>query len=236
VSKGPVPRRDRQRTPFRSALVLAGIGLLAVGGTIGLDRGPRRLNVQAQEQRLLPAPVAEQRFGPARPPVRVEPAVEHRRVPQLRRRHEPRPVRISIPAIGVSAPVIPLGQNPDHTVAVPTSFSDAGWFKPGPKPGEAGAALIVGHVDSKSGPGVFYHLPALEHGDRILIRLADQRTLRFVVTSSRDVSKHSFPTQLVFAPTRRPTLRLVTCGGRFDESTGHYLDNYIVFAWLVGRQ
>jgi sortase (surface protein transpeptidase) len=145
----------------------------------------------------------------------------------------PRPVRIIIPAIRVSAPVIPLGLNRDGSLQVPKSFSQSGWFQPGPEPGEYGAAVIVGHVDSKSGPGVFYRLRALRRGDVIKVVLKTGSTLRFVVRSGMTVPKKRFPTKLVYGKTNRPELRLITCDGAFDRSTGHYLNNYIVFASLA---
>jgi sortase (surface protein transpeptidase) len=145
----------------------------------------------------------------------------------------PRPVRLLIPAIGVDAPVIRLDRNPDGSAQTPDTATDAGWFAPGPEPGERGAALIVGHVDSYRGPGVFFHLRALRRGDRITVVVRDSGRLRFVVTGTKEASKTRFPTELVFRRTARPTLRLVTCGGSFDRSTGHYVDNYIVFAHLV---
>jgi hypothetical protein len=92
--------------------------------------------------------------------------------------------------------------------------------------------VILGHVDSKSGPGVFYRLKALRRGDRILIRLRTGELLPFTVTGAREASKHRFPTRLVYAHTGPPTLRLVTCGGSFNSASGHYIDNYIVFARL----
>ena len=219
---------QQRARPWAAALALAGIGLLAVGAVVLDDDAPKTaaLDPRPQEQRFLPAPasrVARLVTAPKTAPVRRE------------RREEPRPVRILIPAIRVSAPVIPLGLNADRTMQVPTSFSDAGWFRPGPEPGEVGAAVIAGHVDSKSGPGVFYRLRALRRGDRIKVVLADGRALRFVVTSTRDVSKQRFPTHLVFRQTQRRTLRLITCGGLFNTSTGHYVDNHIVFAWLLGK-
>src|SRR5437016_4667705 len=85
----------------------------------------------------------------------------------------------------------------------------------------AAASVILGHVDSKSGPGVFYHLKALRRGDRIRIRLVTGKTIQFVVTGSKEVPKTRFPTKLVFAHTTAPTLRLVTCGGGFNYATGH---------------
>ena len=147
----------------------------------------------------------------------------------------PPPVRLQIPAIGVSAPVIKLRRNADGTAEVPRTFSDAGWFEPGPEPGEKGAAIMLGHVDSHSGPGVFYRLRALRRGDRVNVLLRNGKRLRFVVTGSMEAPKNNFPTKLVYRKTPGSTLRLITCGGAFNRSTGHYVDNYIVFAWLVGK-
>jgi LPXTG-site transpeptidase (sortase) family protein len=135
--------------------------------------------------------------------------------------------------IRVSAAVIPLHLNRDRTLQVPKNFSQAGWFVGGPEPGETGAAVIVGHVDSKSGPAVFYRLRSLRPGDIVKVVVKNKSTLRFVVRSTRMVPKNHFPTKLVYGKTKTPSLRLITCDGRFDRSTGHYVDNYIVFADLV---
>jgi sortase (surface protein transpeptidase) len=143
------------------------------------------------------------------------------------------PVRISIPAIGVDARVIPLGLNRDHTVEVPKNFAETGWFKPGPEPGEQGAAVVLGHLASRRGPGVFIRLRELKPGAVIRIRLADRSTVRFVARSMIRVPKNRFPTNRVYARTPQPTLRLVTCAGALDPVTGHHPDNYIVFATLA---
>ena len=141
-----------------------------------------------------------------------------------------RPRRIRIPAIGVSAPVIPLGLNKDRTIQVPKDFGETGWYRPGPEPGEQGPAVIVGHVDSKTGPAVFYRLRELKRGNRILIRRADGTTVRFRVNGLERWPKAEFPTRRVYGRTRGPVLRLVTCSGAFNSSSGHYVDNTIVFA------
>jgi len=194
------------------------------------DGGRKR---PSQLQRVLPVPhVFSLPTSKASTEFRSKPSKSPRQ--RNLNRQMPRPVRVSIPAIGVSAPIIPLGLNPDRTMQTPKSYSVAGWFRPGPEPGEVGAAIVVGHVDSHNGPGVFYRLRALRRGDRIGITLVTGRKLQFIVTSSRDVSKQHFPAALVYRHTRRSTLRLVTCGGRFDASTGHYVNNHIVFAWLLG--
>jgi LPXTG-site transpeptidase (sortase) family protein len=129
--------------------------------------------------------------------------------------------------------VIPLHLNRDRTLQVPSNFVQTGWFVGGPEPGETGAAVIAGHVDSKRGPAVFYRLRALLRGDRIRIVLRDRTIVRFVVTGTKPVPKKRFPWRLVYRRTERPTLRLITCDGAFDRSTGHYVDNYIVFAKLL---
>ena len=145
----------------------------------------------------------------------------------------PRPVHISIPAIGVSAPIVPLGLNTDGTLQVPTNFADAGWFTKGPEPGERGAAVIVGHLESLSGSGVFHHLDHLQAGRVIRIQLRDGSTVRYVVDSMLRVSKDHFPTKRVYVSTGKPALRLITCAGTMNATTGHHPDNYIVFASLI---
>jgi sortase (surface protein transpeptidase) len=144
----------------------------------------------------------------------------------------PNPVRISIPAIGVNARVIPLGLNRDRTMQVPRNFAHTGWFRPGPEPGEQGAAVVAGHVDSRSGPAVFFRLRELRAGHMITIHLRNGSKVRFLARSMIRVSKGRFPTNRVYAQTTQPTLRLVTCAGRLNPATGHHPDNYIVFATI----
>jgi hypothetical protein len=140
------------------------------------------------------------------------------------------PVRIQIPAIGVSAKVIALGLNRNGTIQTPKAWDEAGWYKPGPEPGERGPAVVVGHVDSKSGPAVFYRLRALRRGDMIRIARRDGTAVRFRVQRTERWPKSDFPTRRVYGPSRGAALRLVTCGGNFNASTGHYVDNAIVYA------
>ena len=226
-----------------AAPALVGICLITAAAVVAARPSEGAyLDTQAQMQRALPVPQAQRPSGADRwmlsaATPATQTAVPRRRRPKAARvwKQMPAPVRIVIPAIGVSAPVIRLGRNSDGTAQVPRSFADAGWFEPGPEPGEKGAAVILGHVDSYRGPGVFYRLPALRRGDRIKIVLRNRKSLQFVVTGTMQASKHRFPSKLVYRRTPGATLRLITCGGRFDSSTGHYVDNYIVFAWLVGR-
>jgi sortase (surface protein transpeptidase) len=143
-------------------------------------------------------------------------------------------VAVEIPSIGVSSRLIRLGLNADGTMEVPRDYGVAGWFTGGAMPGEDGPAVISGHVDSKSGPAVFYRLRDLGRGDTVRVRRADGRWLAFEVTGSARYAKAEFPTDAVFGPVTGPVLRLITCGGAFDRSSGHYLDNVVVTARPAG--
>jgi len=113
---------------------------------------------------------------------------------------------------------------------VPADFGVAGWFAGGPRPGQAGPAVILGHVDSRRGPGVFYPLAGVTPGTDVHVDRADGSTVTFRVTGVLTVAKDGFPTEQVYAPTLQSSLRLVTCGGPFDHAAGSYRDNVIVSA------
>jgi sortase (surface protein transpeptidase) len=146
------------------------------------------------------------------------------------------PIRISIPKLGVDAEIVRLGLNADGTLQVPTDFATAGWWTGGARPGERGPAVIAGHVDSRTGPAVFFRLGSLRRGDTIAVRRRDGHAARFAVDSVRRYAKTRFPTKAVYGLTRRPTLRLITCSGAFDQATAHYLDNTVVYATLISRR
>jgi Sortase domain len=143
------------------------------------------------------------------------------------------PVRVSIPRLGVDSSLERLGKRPDGTVAVPTAWGRAGWYAHGPRPGQPAAAVILGHVDSPSGPAVFSRLRTLRRGDRVVVRRADGSAVHFAVDRVERHAKDRFPTAEVYYPTLTPGLRLVTCGGPYDRSAGGYQANVIVFASLA---
>jgi hypothetical protein len=140
------------------------------------------------------------------------------------------PLRIQIPAIRASAPIDPLGLNRDGTLAVPTDFQRAGYYTGRPVPGAKGPAIVVAHVDSKSGPAVFKRLRELKPGDEVVVSRSDGSDVVFVVDRIESHPKNRFPTRAVYDPTPDATLRLITCGGSFDRRAGHYRDNVIAFA------
>ena len=147
-------------------------------------------------------------------------------------RGTPLPQRLEIPTIGVSTRLQRLGRASDGTVEVPSEWGVAGWYAGGTRPGDPGSAVILGHVDSRAGPAVFYRLRELRPGDRVEVVRADRSRVRFTVERLEQVDKLRFPTDAVYYPTLTPRLRLVTCGGAFDPASGHYRSNVIVYATL----
>ncbi len=143
------------------------------------------------------------------------------------------PVHLSISALSVSTNIVLLGLQPDHEVMVPNNVTSAGWFRYGPTPGQLGSSVILGHVDSYRGPGVFFSLKTLLPGAIISVRLKDGVTTYFRVTRVVEYSKTNFPDALVYGPQGTRSLNLVTCGGAFDRTTGHYESNIVVFSDLL---
>jgi sortase (surface protein transpeptidase) len=144
------------------------------------------------------------------------------------------PQRLEIPAIGVDAGFEPLAIDADGKLAPPQSFDDVGWSVGGPEPGERGTAVVAGHYDTRTGPAVFASLPDLRPGDEVVVTGATG-SATFVVERIDRFAKDAVPAA-VYAPTDGATLRLITCGGEFDRSTGHYLDNVVVSAGVAPTQ
>ncbi len=145
-----------------------------------------------------------------------------------------KPKSVSIPAIEVESSLVNLGLNPDNSLEVPEDYSKAGWFTKGSYPGDLGGppALIVGHVDNKEGPAVFYELDQLKIGDEILVDRADGSTAVFVVYDGQQFPKDTLPTEEIYGERDGSELVLITCTGEFNPESGHYLDNYVVRAKL----
>ena len=142
------------------------------------------------------------------------------------------PVSLTIPAIGVSTRLVQLGLTTTGTLQVPASTAVAGWYTGSPRPGQTGAAVIAGHVDSQTGPAVFFRLRLLQPGQLVYVRRADGSLAVFQVTAVQTYLKTQFPSAAVYAAQPDAQLRLITCGGTFDPATGHYLSNVVVSATL----
>ncbi len=143
------------------------------------------------------------------------------------------PRRLSIPSIDVNTSVGVLGLQSDGQVMVPPNTRTVGWYRYGPTPGGLGSSVILGHVDSYAGPGVFFLLRDLKAGESIKVILADGVTATFRVTKVVQYSKANFPDKLVYGPHGGRLLNLVTCGGVFNHATGHYESNIVVFSQFV---
>jgi Sortase domain len=211
---------SRRRTRLVAASIF-GTGLLAVGaGTAGLVVVG---GSSAPSVRL-----------PARPSPVAAPSV-HTVTPVWLEtmQRAARPVWLTVPVIGVRASIVDLGLNRNGTLQVPGSTTVVGWYTGSPRPGAIGSAVIAGHVDSRAGPGVFFWLRTMRPGERIYVKRADGTMAVFTVTGVRMYPKNKFPTAAVYGPVPDAELRLITCGGTFDESGGSYLSNVVVFARLT---
>jgi sortase (surface protein transpeptidase) len=142
----------------------------------------------------------------------------------------PAPVSLTIPAIGVHTKLTRLGITAKGTLQVPTITSVAGWYTGSPRPGEVGSAVIAGHIDSYSGPGIFYRLSDMRPGQRIYVGRANGSLAVFSVTAVQQYPKDRFPTSQVYGPAPDAELNLITCGGTFDYATRSYLSNTVVYS------
>jgi hypothetical protein len=195
------------------------------GGTtdVGVVPGTRPLSSSDAFPRLgLPQDEADRLIDQV---VVVQGGLEQQRPPT-----KPAPTRLSIPALGVQARVVPIGVDGSGQAQVPGDVGSVGWYRFGPSPGSAGAAVLIGHVDSRvQGPGVFFELNALSPGDAVTVTMGTGRRLSFRVVARRSFRKELLP-RAVFAREGPPVLVLVTCGGSFDERARRYSDNVVVYA------
>ncbi|WP_328942909.1 class F sortase [Streptomyces sp. NBC_00250] len=213
---------NRRRHPARTApvLLLAGLAVLAAltGCSAGGEQQPVTPPARISGATAAPAPTA----APVKPLARSL------------------PVRVQVPAAGVdtgpTGPVLGLGLAADGTVEVP-SVADAdriGWYDKGVTPGQTGPAVLIGHFDTARGPAVLKNVSKVRVGDEITVTRADGTTAVFRVRELEQVDKDTFPTAKVYGDTKRPELRLITCGGELVD--GHRPDNIILYADLVATR
>lgn len=143
------------------------------------------------------------------------------------------PATLTVPAMGLTENLIPLGIQADGTMEVPVDYDDVGYFTGGGQPGGIGPTVIAGHVDSRSGPAVFFRLGEMVIGDRFALTGIDGSEFEYEVYKIEDHAKAAFPTMNVFGATTTDEVRLITCGGEYDQSIGRYVDNLVVFATRV---
>lgn len=146
------------------------------------------------------------------------------------------PERIRIPALNIDTAVQHVGVNAAGNMATPNNFTDTGWYKYGPAPGESGSAVIAGHVNNGLGlSGVFEHLSDLKAGDDIYVTRTDGREVHFVVTGSRAYPYNDAPAEVIFNPAGSVRLNLITCNGKWVKEDKTYDQRLVVFTKLAGE-
>ena len=191
--------------------------------------------IASQQAPVAPPPPDDHKFQALPPPVDTGTAKAKEAVDTTLARS--RPVSMDIPAIDVHSVVRDVGRTADGALETPAPgplYDDAAWYRHSPTPGELGPAILLGHVDSAAnGPSVFFRLGELRRGDRVSVTRADDTVAVFVIDEVHRYAKDHFPTDTVYGDIDHAGLRIITCGGAFDDAAGHYLDNVVVFASLV---
>ena len=219
-------RRRRKKRNARMiaggvALAVLGVGTLALG-TVLRSPGP-------------PGPSSGGLVAAEVPEASHEEPADHARRVHATLDNSPA-VHLSFPRMRIDTDLMVLDLDDTGQVAVPPDDpgAPAGWYGRGASPGEVGPTVILGHVDTRTGPGVFYGLGASRAGDRISVERMDGKVARYTVTRVVSYPQSAFPTDEIYGDTSSSELRLVTCGGRFDRAKGGYLDNIVVFATFTG--
>lgn len=213
------------RPPKRVGRLSTGVLLVALTGCGLTAVAPGDLTAPPR------SPAAAPSTGPGSPVG----ATDSAQTPAAQVRTSP-PYRVVIPRLGVDSLLENLAVTPNGMLAAPRDFQRAGWFTSGTRPGDVGPAVVAGHVDSRAGPAVFFRLSELRAGDRVTIVRRDGSRVHYDVDRLQRFAKNAFPTEQVYGPTALPELRLITCAGYFDRTTGHYVDNLVVWATQPGRK
>ncbi|MFC1444019.1 class F sortase [Streptacidiphilus sp. N1-10] len=146
------------------------------------------------------------------------------------------PIQLAMPSIGLTAPLLGLGMDSEGQPELPP-FSQprtAGWLRDSATPGEAGTSVLVGHVDTRTGPAVFWNLSAVKPGAPVEVARLDGSTALFTVDRVQAYPKAAFPAAQVYAPAKDAQLRIITCGGAFDRKRAEYTGNVVLYAHLSG--
>jgi sortase (surface protein transpeptidase) len=216
------PRAARVWAATSAVLAAAGVAAVVVLPQDTTDSA--RLDVPLA---VVAPPVTPPATTSAPPAELVSPAASARQLPASP------PVRVQIPALGVTSRIMELGLERDGSMEVPPGAYPVGWYDGSPTPGQLGPAVLAGHVDWEGEPGAFYGLRELRPGDTVVVDRADGTVATFTVDRVEKHSKDDFPTDEVYGDIDHAGLRLITCGGAFDEDSGDYRDNIIVFASIV---
>ncbi|MEV7956275.1 class F sortase [Streptomyces sp. NPDC058316] len=230
-SPGSTPTRTAPGTTLGRALmwpaVTAGLGMLLIYNSFGISADDKAPTPPAAVAPAMPAPEI---LGSHAAPPPVTPS----KSPVGPAMARSAPTRLQIPSIAVNAPFTDLGIGADGRLNPPPAADPnlVGWFKDGVTPGERGASIVAGHVDTKTGPAVFLQLQFLKPGASVNITRADGSIATFKVDTVETFSKANFPDKRVYADTPSAQLRLITCGGPYNKTVKDYEDNVVAFAHL----
>lgn len=259
LSQPPRPDRSQSRPTLGRALLwpaaAVGMGALLIHNSLASPEDPKpptppaavaeSADVDPPAEEASPATVTPPVAAPTSttdasptavvPPMAVPNAVPGPPGPGRQTLPRSVPKRLAIPQIGVNAPFTGLSLAASGQLNAPplNNTNLVGWYKNGASPGERGASIVVGHVDTKTGPAVFVLLRTLKPGSRVVITRADGIVVSFKVDSVDTFSKANFPNDRVYADTPTPELRLITCGGIYNRSAHEYESNVVVFAHLA---
>ncbi|MFF7853468.1 class F sortase [Streptomyces sp. NPDC007904] len=222
----PAPTRRRLRTVM-TAVFWSGAGLMLAMTLFGGGEDP-------------PADARVPHAPPAVSSATVQPSKSERTrgkpaAPSAKHLPRSEPARLLIPAIGVDAPFtdLDIGKKGQLEAPPPHNTNLVGWYAKGVSPGEAGTAIIAGHVDTATSPAVFARLSELKEGDRFRVMRADGSKATFEVHETESFEKDDFPDERVYADTAGAEVRLITCAGSYDRAAKDYTENLVVFAHLV---
>jgi hypothetical protein len=208
------------RTFSRRSLALAALSAAAIPGLAAC--APGSLKAGAAE----PAPEPELEYFPP-------PEVQTAATPRPRVDYMELPLRVTIPRLGVDAPVIAVGLTPQMAMDVPQRGDEIGWYEYSTRPGMKGNSILAGHLDWAGKPAVFQKLIDLKQGDPVAIRGADGQERSFKVDWNRQWPLVSAPIGAIFEPLEQSALTLITCGGRWNPSTQRYDTRIVVRASRV---
>ncbi|WP_405874560.1 class F sortase [Streptomyces sp. NBC_00005] len=236
-----MPRRRRRRPWYRTRAYRLTRTALIVAVLVTVVRCGGHHHPVAPVQAGGPAP-AEAPADPAPGAADGRPRAAER-TPSAKPAPPPRPLprspatTLRVPSLGIDSPVIGVRVGADRQLGTPPLDKPklVGWYQDGPSPGETGTAIAVGHRDTRTGAAVFAALAQVRAGKTIEARRADGRTAVYTVDRVRVFDKARFPDKEVYGPSKRPELRMLTCGGLFNRRTG-YTSNVVVFAHLTATR
>jgi hypothetical protein len=145
-----------------------------------------------------------------------------------------KPTRFIIPKLNINTDVEHIGLTPGGAVGVPQSARTVSWFSVGPRPGQAGSAVISGHsgIWKNGSHSIFDALPSLRIGDKIFITddKGVQRT--FKVVDTKIYGKDQVVPE-IFATSTTSNVNIITCHGQWLPNQKTYSQRFVVFTQLV---